>query len=136
MEDSVYLGQYLVSKRLFGDAPARHLEADEIKSLKTEIALLRAMIEKRWNMLDNEVDFIAAFPTMKDSFLALEKLVTSCHAMETKLNALVDKGALLSLAQQIVSIIQNRIPSIPDRDEVIENIGNDIAASITKLENR
>jgi hypothetical protein len=135
-EDDIALGQYLVSKRLFGEAPIRHLEADDIKSLKTEIALLRTMVEKRWNMIENDVEFVAAFPTMKDSFLALEKLVTSCHQMEVKLDQLVSKQALLSLAQKIVGVIQEELPpELPSRDSVVEAIGNRIANAIMEQTN-
>jgi len=135
-QDTVKLGQYLVSKKLFGDAPLRHLEADEIKSLKTEISLLRSMIERRWNMLENDVEFVAAFPTMKDSFIAVEKLVTSCHQMEVKLDELISKQALLSLAQKIVGVIQDNLPAdLPERDSVVELIGTQIATAIQEQGN-
>lgn len=129
--DEIKLGQYLVSKKLFGDAPLRHLEADEIKSIKTEIALLRSMIERRWNMVENDVEFAAAFPTLKDSFLAVEKLVSSCQNMEVKLDQLISKQALLSLAQKIVGVIQENLPeTLPERDVVVEKIGTEIAEAI------
>lgn len=135
-EDEIKLGQYLVSKKLFGDAPTRHLEADDIKSLKTEIALLRSMVERRWNMIENDTEFVSAFPTMKDSFLALEKLVTSCHQMEVKLDQLVSKQALLSLAQKIVGVIQRNLPAdLPNRDEIVEQIGTEIATAIQEQGN-
>lgn len=135
-QDTVKLGQYLVSKKLFGEAPLRHLEADEIKSLKTEISLLRSMIERRWNMLENEVEFVAAFPTMKDSFLAVEKLVSSCHQMEVKLDQLISKQALLSLAQKIVGVIQENLPTdLEERDLIVETIGTQIVEAIQEQGN-
>lgn len=130
-QDELKLGQYLISKKLFGDAPIRHLDADEIKSIQTEIALLRSMVERRWNMLENDVEFVAAFPTMKDSFLAIEKLVTSCRTMEEKLDQLVNKQALLSLAQKIVGVIQGNLPKdLENRDIIVEEIGTQIAEAI------
>jgi len=135
-DDEIKLGQYLISKKLFGQAPVRHLEADDIKSLKTEIALLRTMVEKRWNMLENDVEFVAAFPTMKDSFLALEKLVTSCHVMEVKLDQLISKAGLLSLAAKIVGVIRDELPAdLPERDEIVERIGDEIAIKIQEQTN-
>ena len=134
--DELKLGQYLVSKKLFGDAPIRHLDADEIKSIQTEIALLRSMVERRWNMLENDVEFVAAFPTMKDSFLAIEKLVSSCQQMEVKLDLLVNKQALLSLAQKIVGVIQTNLPAdLPNRDGIVEKIGTEIAEAIQEQGN-
>ena len=134
--DVIKLGEYLVSKKLFGDAPLRHMQADEIKSLKTEISLLRSMIERRWNMLENDVEFVAAFPTMKDGFLAVEKLVSSCQTLEVKLDTLISKTALLSLAQRIVGVIQENLPAdLPNRDPIVERIGNEIADAIQEAGN-
>lgn len=128
--EDLKIGQYMVSRKLCGESPLRHLESDELKSLKAEIALLRAMVEKRWNMLENNAEFISSYGTMKDSFLAIEKLVTSCHAMEVKLDELMSKPALLQLAQTVVKVIQDQLPDMEDRDIIVERIGLEIAAAI------
>ena len=135
-DDELKLGQYLISKRLFGDAPTRHMTADEVKSLRVEIAMLRTMIERRWNMIDNDVEFANSFSTMKDSFMALEKLITSCHTLEVKLDNLMSKSALLSLAQKVVSVINQHLPEdMPDRAPLVEKIGEDIFEAIKNQEN-
>lgn len=129
------LNQYMLNKKLLGDSPQRHAAADEVKSLKTEIALLRALVERRLNMIETDAELAHALPQLKDTFLAVEKLVTSCHSMETKLGELLNKSALLSLAQKIVHVIDLNLDGIPDRDEIVEKIGNEIAACIAEQTN-
>ena len=77
-----------------------------------------------------------AIPKLKDTFLAIEKLVTSCHNMEVKLGNLLSKSSLISLAQKIVHIIDTRLNDIPDRDEIVAEIGKDIAKAIAEQENQ
>jgi len=129
------LNQYLLNKKLLGDGPARHAAADEVKSLKTEIALLRALVERRLNMIDTDAELATALPQLKDTFLAVDKLVTSCHSMETKLGELLNKSALLSLAQKMVHVIDTNLQGVPDKDTIVERIGNEIADAIAEQTN-
>lgn len=133
--EQLRLNQYLLNKKLLGDSPTRHAAADEVKSLKTEIALLRALVERRLNMIETDAELANALPQLKDTFLAVEKLVTSCHSMETKLGELLGKGALISLAQKMVHVIDLNLEGIPNRDEIVEKIGNEIATAITEQAN-
>lgn len=132
--EEIRLEQYILSKRVLGDSPTRHAAADEVKSLRAEIALLRSIVEHRINMLETDAEFVSALPTLKDSFLAIEKLVSSCHAMEVKLGTLLNKGALIDIAQKIVHIIDVNL-DVPGKDEIMEKIGTEIARAIAKQEN-
>jgi hypothetical protein len=133
---SLQLNQYLISKRILGDSPQRHAAADEVKSLKVEIALLRSIVEKRINMMESDAEFAAGMSGLKDTFLAIEKLVSSCHNMEVKLGNLLNKSALVSLAQKIVHIIDQNLTDVPERDEIVAKIGGEIAEAIAKQENQ
>lgn len=132
--EEIRLEQYILSKRVLGDSPTRHAAADEVKSLRSEIALLRSIVEHRINMLETDAEFVAALPTLKDSFLAIEKLVSSCHAMEVKLGTLLNKSALIDLAQKIVHVIDRNL-DVPGKDQIMEVIGTEIANAISKQEN-
>lgn len=129
------LNQYLLSKKLLGNSPARHAAADEVKSLKVEIALLRTIVERRLNMIETDAELASAMSSLKDTFLAIEKLVSSCHNMEVKLGSLLNKSALLSLAQKIVHIIDKKLENVPDKDELVAEIGEEIAKAITEQTN-
>lgn len=133
------INQYRVACKLLGDAPQRHSQTTELKSLRGEIALLRSLIESRLNMIQSDAELVAAMPSLKDSFLAVEKLVASCHQMDTKLSNLLDKHALISVAQDIIQIIDQHMRDIA-RDDIdvnaaIETVGQEIITAIARKEN-
>jgi len=137
------INQYRIACKLLGDSPKRHAQADEIKNLKGEIAILRSALERRLNMIETDAELIAAMPTMKDFALALEKLATSCHNMDVKLGNLIDKQALMSLAQKMIGIIDKGLRDFVDTtptnkqiDEAVEAIGQKIVTAIAEQENQ
>jgi hypothetical protein len=139
----IMIDQYRISSKLLGDAPARHAAADEIKSLRGEIALVKSLLEARLNMIENQAELVAAMPQLKDFALAVEKLATACHNMDVKLGTLLDKQALMSLAQDIIQIIDRAIrplvgktPSTEQIDEVVEAVGTGIVEAIATKENQ
>jgi hypothetical protein len=90
-------------------------------------------------MIQSDAELVAAMPALKDSFLAVEKLIASCHQMDIKLANLLDKQALISLAQDIIRIIDQHMRNIA-RDDVdvnaaIEAVGQEIVTAIAKREN-
>jgi hypothetical protein len=138
---AIMINQYRVACKLLGDAPERHAQADEIKSLRGEIVLLRSLIEARLNLVTNEAELVAAMPILKDFFIATEKIVASCHSMETKLGQLLNKQAIMSLAQDMIQIIDVNLKSMKDLetttlDLTIEQIGRELVETIAKQENQ
>ena len=136
------INQYRIASRVLGDAPERHAQSDQLKSLKGEIVILRSLLESRLNLIENDAELIAAMPIIKDFATSIEKVVASCHNMDVKLANLLDKQALMTLAQEIIVIIEERLrplanttPDTESIDEVIEAIGQAIVLAIAKKEN-
>jgi hypothetical protein len=136
------VGQYLIANKMVGEPADRHAAADNIKSVIGEIALLRALLERRINQVNNDVELVAIMPQVKDFTLAIDKLTTNLHTMDVKLGNLLSKTALLSLAQELVTIINRHlrplIDTTPDKnivDEITEEIGHEIVTTIASMEN-
>lgn len=131
------LKHYLLTNKMIGDAARRHAAADEIKSLRDEIAITRGMVEIRLNEAKTSVELIAAMPQIHSYMMALEKLVSSCHQMEVKLGDLLDKSALLSAAQRIINVIDQNLPRdlFDGRDELVGRIAQEILQAIATQEN-
>jgi hypothetical protein len=137
------INQYRICTKILGDAPERHAAADEIKSLKGEIAIIRSLLENRLNSIECDAEAIAAMPVVRDYALAVEKLAVSCHAMDVKLGNLLDKQALMSLAQKLIGIIDKHLrplvgvtPTTEIMDEVIEQVGKETVVAIAEQENQ
>lgn len=132
------LQHYLLTNKLIGDAARRHAAADEIKSLRDEIAITRGMVEIRLNEAKTSTELISAMPQIHSYMLALEKLVSSCHQMEVKLGDLLDKSALLSAAQRVINVIDTNLPVdlFEGRDELVGKIAQEILSAIATQENQ
>lgn len=136
------VGVYLITNRFFGESAVRHAESDKIKSLVGEIAILRALLERRLNSIENEAEAVSMAGTIKDNMLAIDKLINSWHAMDVKLGNVLSKNALLKLAQDIIEIItktirpfENKTVTTPDVDEAIETIADAIVEAVAAQEN-
>lgn len=136
------LNQYRVSCKLLGDSLERHAAADQIKDLKAEIAILRSMVERRLNTIETDAELAAFMPTLKDFAISIQKLAESTHNMDVKLGNLLDKQALMGLAQEIIQIIATamqqfvgREPTQVDIDESVEDVGKKIVEAIATKEN-
>ena len=136
------VGVYLLASRFLGESAVRHAESDKIKSLNGEIAILRALLERRLNSIENEAEAVSMAPGIKDTMLAIDKLVNSWHAMDVKLGNVLSKNALLKLAQEIIEIItktirpfENTNVTTADVDEAIENIADAIVEAVAAQEN-
>jgi hypothetical protein len=136
------INQYRIACAALGDSPERHSQSTEMKSVKGEITIIRSLLESRLNMIKNDAELVAAMPLLKDYALAVEKLATSCHTMDVKLSNLLSKNVLLSLAQDMIGIIDTHIrtlidekPTSKDIDFIVETIGREIVEAIAAKEN-
>lgn len=136
------INQYRITSSALGDSPQRHAQTEQLKSLRGELVILRSLLESRLNMIESDAELVAAIPAIKDLAIAVEKIATSCHNMDVKLANLLDKAALMSLAQEIISIIEKNLRPFANTevsstkvDETIEKIGQEIVQAIAKQEN-
>lgn len=120
--------QYNIAKYRYRKRYGDFFESDELRSLHDEVALARMALEERLNLVQNDAEFIAASSQLNTMFLTVERLVGTCHKLETSLGALLSKPALLHIVQQIIDILLEEI-----KDEVlVDKISDRILATIIK----
>lgn len=136
------VGQYLIANKMVGEPAERHAAVDNIKSVVGELALLRALLERRINQAETEAELVAIMPQVKDFTLAIDKLATNLHTMDVKLGNLLSKGALMSLAQEMIGIIDRNLrplvgqtPTSTEIDLLVETVGQEIVTAIASQEN-
>lgn len=100
----------------------------EVKTLRDEIGIARMVLEKVIVSCGKDHNMLViASPRISDLVTRIEKLVTSCHRLETSAGALLDKTAVIQLAGVIVGIVTKHMPDDP---EALEAISNDIIMAI------
>jgi hypothetical protein len=125
----------MLTNQVIRSGTERHNAVDEIKSLREEIALTRALIENRLNMIEGEADFVSSMGIVHQYLATVEKLVTSCHRMDTNLGNLLNKASILNLAQELVQAIAEELEDVPGRDEIVDRISTKLVDIIGNKQN-
>lgn len=99
---------------------------ENIIGLRDEVAILRILIEEKINMCKSSHELILMSGPLSDLIMKVEKLVTSCNRLESKLGGLLDKAKVLQFAQTIVQIISKYVKDEEELDAISEEILNTI----------
>ena len=102
----------------------------ELKSLRDEIAILRMLLEARLNQCTTAPDLMLHSSAISDMAMKIEKTVQSCHKLEQKMGAVLDKQQILDFASQVISIVSLVLDGHPEK---IEQISNRILEAIGQL---
>jgi len=95
-------------------------EHEQVKGLRSEIGILRMVLEELMTSLRDPMELVLYAPRISDIVLKIEKLVTSCHRLETSTGGLLDKSAVIQVAARIVEIVAGHVTD-PDAMDAISN---------------
>jgi len=93
------------------------------------------LIERRFNLIQNDADLIGACAPLNTLLLTVERLVKSAHAIEKSLGTLLARTAVLRVGQQVCQIIVDRLEGIPNYEQIVDAIITDIVGTISKADN-
>lgn len=109
---------------------AEFADSDKIKSLRDEIGILRILIEERFNYsCKSETDLLLHSGPLADLVMKVEKLVSSCDRIESKLGLMMDKTQVMQLATEVVEIISRFVLD----EGTLTTIATEIADTIDRL---
>ena len=94
----------------------------DIKSLREEIGILRILMEERLNLCKDTHDLLLSSGPLSDLDTKIEKLVVSCHKLESSMGQHLDKSSILIFASKIIDIIGDTFGSDPRIEEVAAKI--------------
>lgn len=112
------LRQYAERVKDFATNPA-------LKSLREEIGITRMLLEETLNKCTETNLLMLHSSRIGQLVNTISALVTSCHNLEVKSGALLDKNAVMVIAEQMINIIASHIQE-PD-------LLNAISMGITKV---
>jgi hypothetical protein len=137
------INHYLITGRYLGGEAARHADNEQVKNIAAELALTRALLEKRFNLIQSDAELIAAIPAIRSLVETVEKLTTALHNMDTKLGNVLNKHVLLSLAQDLVKLIEDELrnlvgtkPNDQVVDLLVERLGQAMLKAIIEKDNK
>lgn len=103
--------------------------SDHLSSLKDEVALLRLLIENMVNSCSDASELLLRAGPLSDLLMKSEKLVTSCHRIDSKLGNLLDRTKVLQFAQMVVDIVSQEV----DSEETLDSISSQILKALGDL---
>lgn len=115
-----HLGKHLQRVHEFADS-------DALKSLREEIGILRMMCETQLQQCQNEVDLLLYSEKLSKYIQDIEKLVTSCHKLEERTGAMIDRNKMMLICEAICNIIAQHVTD----SDVLVIIGDKVAKAIT-----
>ena len=101
---------------------ARFAESEGIKSLRDEIALARLMVERHWNMIKNDNDFVNRAPSINSLLLTIERLIKSSHSIEQSLKTLLGREHVIAFGQLLVKVVMEELKTLPDYELIADRI--------------
>lgn len=126
------------SKRIYrvGQWRARlteHADNNDIKNLREDIGVLRLCIEERMMMCKTSTDLVINSGPLSDLVMKVEKLVSSCDKIETKLGQTLDSNQALQFGQEIIEAVANAIDDLPNKEEILGAISDEITKAFDRL---
>jgi len=103
----------------------------EVKSLREEIGIARLVLEEILNRCQDGNDVVLFAPRISDMVLKIEKLVSSCHRLEERTGVLIDKGAAIMIAVQII----DQVALFVTDPDTLEKIGSAVEIMIQNQTN-
>lgn len=114
-----------------------HHEKASLDSVRIEIAMLRAMIEDRLEMVgDNQAEKIAAFQSVTPTLVNLVKCVETLSKLERQNSVVLGKEALANLGKEIIKVITEELEGVPNHDSIVDSVASRIATAIAETRNQ
>jgi hypothetical protein len=110
-----------------------HLEP--VKELRDAIGIQHMLIERRWNAIKDDGDLLQACGPLNQMLQTMERLITSCHKIETNLGQLLAKQAIFSLAKRMVEIIVEELEGIENYEEIVDTITSRLIETVQWTDN-
>jgi len=122
--------RYLIDNEELKKAYLRQHDDKDYLSLKDEIVLVQALLERRWNVAKTETDQIMATTVAMQLVQRLESMKVALMKIQQQLGLVLGKDQLRALAGDIATILDEELVGIEHKDIVMENIGQRIYEAI------
>jgi hypothetical protein len=123
--------QYMLNQAKYRQRYSDFADSNELRSLRDEISVMRMVFEERLNMVTNDSEMLASCGQIASLAVVIERLVKSCHQLESRLGTLLSKPSLLGIANEIVQILLQELSHLPGYEDLVDRISERIVQIIT-----
>lgn len=105
-----------------------HLEP--VKALRDSVALQHMLIERRYNLIQNDADLMSACGAINQMLLTMERLLTSAHRLEQSLGALLSRDEIMRLAKFMIEVVIDELQGVEGYEEIVDRIADRLLYTI------
>ena len=98
------------------------VESEKLKDLRDEVAILRILLEERFNACEDTATLILHSGTISDLILKINQLVTSCHKLDLQLGDMLDREVVMEMADKIIELISEEVNDSEALDRISESL--------------
>ena len=109
--------------------------AEQLKSLRDEIALVRELVARMWDRIETDQELIQSCGMLNTLCLTLERLKKSNIQFERSGGALLDKDAILQLGHEICTIIVQELSDVENYEQIVDRVSDQISTVILEAQN-
>jgi hypothetical protein len=107
-------------------------DEDQVKGLRGEIGIARLLLESVVTKCRDTGDLLMYSGKISELLSRVEKLVVSCHRLESNLGLVLDKPKVLALAAQVVEVVGRHVKD----DDAISRIANEIVNAVVATQGK
>lgn len=112
-------------------------EHDKVKSLQSEIGILRMLLEEKMNACQTQMELTLAAGPISDLVLKIDRLVNSCHKIDNQLGNLLDKHRVQTLASTLLNIVNDVVSNCEltevQKGEVLSSIAEGFLQTLKEM---
>lgn len=122
--------RYMLDSQELRASYQRQLGDADYLSLKEEILLTQAILERRLNAIKSDADIMMAIGPVTQLIQRLESMKISLLKIQQALGMVLSKDHLRVLAREISQALDEELEGVPDKEDRIEKIAVRIMAAI------
>ena len=122
--------RYLIDQQELRMSYMRQQDDKEYLNMKDEILLIQALLEQKINSITNKTELLTAIPGINALVQRLESMKSTLLKMQRELGLVLGKDRLRSLAEEIATILDEELTGVPNKVELLEQIGLRIVDAI------
>lgn len=129
--ESINKRAYLLAQAADQAQLARFSESETIKSLRDEIALARMMVERHWNAIKTDNDFVSRSSSVNTLLLTIERLVKSSHSIEQSMQSLLGREHVIAFGQMLVQAVMDELVNVPGCEHIMDRVVAKVFATLS-----
>lgn len=94
---------------------------DGLMSLYEEIAIQIIRIERRWNLVESDIELLAACSQLTQGLKNLERLIKSAHEQAQAIGELLSPVARRQVVLEMVAVVTSELKRLPDFEKSIDH---------------